>query len=331
MRAGRCKTAESWQREIFTITVRRVIRLSQIRSNTARWMSRAAKKTWAVLWRAFVKYDETDGEQRAASFAYYAFFAVFPLIVLLITVFASFLGNREEASARIIERVQSYLPDQTVSAELIRTVQGVVKSRGSAGVIAFVVLAWSALRFFQALVRGVNRAWGTKEFSWWRLPIKNLFMTVILVSAMLLGIVVPTIINNFEYLYWKHSWEFGLDFNFFKEFFRILRFFVAPLVLFYGFAMFYKYAPQRRTTFAEVWIPSLAVTIGLHVLKTAFVLYTTNIGNFNKLYGTLGSVVALLMWIYLSGSLIILGGCLCAAGYEISMSLADQSERHRAT
>lgn len=296
------------------------------------WSSvlRALKKSGAVIWRALIKYDETDGEQRAASFAYYAFFALFPLIVLLITVFTSFLGNQGVATQRITASVQEYLPDPAASAQIIRTIQGVVKSRGSAGLIAFVVLAWSALRFFQALVRGVNRAWGTKEYSWWRLPIQNLFMTAILASAMLLGIVFPAIINNIEYLYWKHSWEFGLDFKFFKDLFNILRFFVAPLVLFYGFAMFYKFAPRRRTTFREVWLAALFVTLGLGALKQGFVLYTVNIGNFNALYGTLGSIVALLMWIYLSGSLIILGGCLCAARYEISMSLTDQSERNRA-
>ncbi len=59
-------------------------------------------------------------------------------------------------------------------------------------------------------------------------------------------------------------------------------------------------------------------------------LYTKNIGHFNALYGTFGSVVALLLWIYLSGSIIILGGCLSAAKYEIEMSLTDQSESNRA-
>ena len=304
--------------------------LSQFLRTASQWLSREVQASAKVVWRALIKYDETDGEQRAASFAYYAFFALFPLIVLLITVFTTFLGNQEEASQRITTAVQQYLPDPASSTQIIKTIQGVVESRGSAGLIAFAVLAWSALRFFQALVRGVNRAWGTKEYSWWRLPIKNLFMTAILASAMLLGIVFPAIINNIEYLYWKHSWEVGLDFRFIKDVFGILRFFVAPVVLFYGFAMFYKFAPQRRTTFREIWGAAAFVTLGLGVLKQAFVLYTVNIGNFNALYGTLGSIVALLMWIYLSGSLIILGGCLCAARYEIRMSLTDQSERHRA-
>src|SRR5436190_10872080 len=86
----------------------------------------------AVIWRALIKYDETDGEQRAASFAYYAFFALFPLVVLLITVFTTFLGNRDVATMRITAAVADYLPDKEFSKQVIRTIQGVVQSRGSA-------------------------------------------------------------------------------------------------------------------------------------------------------------------------------------------------------
>jgi YihY family inner membrane protein len=293
-------------------------------------LRRAAGHSGAVFWRALIKFDETDGEQRAASFAYYAFFALFPLTVLLITVFTQFLGSESQAMPKITAAIGSYLPDEESSKQIIRAIDGVVKSRGKAGFIAFCVLAWSALRFFQALVRGVNRAWGTKEFSWWRLPIKNLFMTGILASALLLGILVPAVLHQMESLYWQHSWEFGLDFIFVKQVFVILRMLVPPLVLFYGFAMFYKFAPRRKTAFAEVWRAALFVTIGLNALKFGFAVYAKNIGHFNVLYGTLGSVVAILMWIYLSGALIILGGCLCAARYEIKMSLSDQSERDRA-
>ncbi|HEX8295248.1 MAG TPA: YihY/virulence factor BrkB family protein [Chthoniobacteraceae bacterium] len=303
----------------------------RLRTRAAPWLTRKLRKAGGVIWRALIKYDETDGEQRAASFAYYAFFAIFPLVVLLISVFTKFLGNRDVATMRITSAVADYMPiDQALSRLITETIQGVVQSRGSAGIIAFAVLAWSALRFFQALVHGVNRAWGTKEYSWWRLPIKNFFMTGILASALLLGILIPAVLNHIEHLYWKHSWQVGLDFLWFKDLFRILQFLVAPVVLFYGFVMFYKFAPRRRTTFREVWIAALHVTLGLHLLKHGFVLYTTNIGNFNALYGTLGSIVALLMWIYLSGSLIILGGCISAAHYEIKMQLTDQSESNHA-
>jgi len=90
-------------------------------------------------------------------------------------------------------------------------------------------------------------------------------------------------------------------------------------VLFYASSCFINSrrsaAPVPRNLAA-----ALFTTIGLDLLQRAFVLYTKNIANFNALYGTFGSVVALLMWIYLSGALIILGGCLAAAQYEIRMS-----------
>ena len=292
----------------------------------APWLHRAAQRVWAVVWRALVKYDETDGEQRAASFAYYAFFALFPLVVLLITVGTTFFGNQEVAAQEILAQIRAYIPIEDEAANnILRVIGGVVKSRGSASFIAFGVLAWSALRFFQALVHGANRAWGTKELSWWRLPIKNVFMTGILASALLLGALTPAVLNQIEFFYWKHSWELGLDFLVVRHWFDLIRFLIPPFVLFYGFLMFYKFAPRRKTTFREVWVAAVFATIGLDALQRLFVLYTMNIGNFNALYGGFGSVVALLMWIYLSGSIIILGGCLAAAQFEIRMQLKDQS------
>ena len=288
-----------------------------------RWFRRCG----AVMWRACVKYNETDGEQRAASFAYYAFFALFPLVVLVITISTMFVRDSVGASEAIVAQVKERLPiDPEAADRVIRTIQSVVQSRTKASLIALAILAWSAVRFFQALVHGVNKAWGTKDYAWWRLPIKNFGMVCILASALLLGSFAPAVLNNVQYFYWKHSWEFGLDFLFMNQLFNAGRFLLPPIVLFYGFLMFYKFAPRRRTLFREVWVSALTVTIGIDVLQRLFLLYTSNVTNFGALHGTFGSVVALLMWIYLTGSLIIFGGCLAAAQYEIRLSLSDQSE-----
>jgi YihY family inner membrane protein len=121
-----------------------------------------------------------------------------------------------------------------------------------------------------------------------------------------------------------------LPYTTFKPVFNAVRFATQQVVLFYGFAMFYKFAPRRRTMFREVWVAALFATMGLYALQQLFVMYTTNITNFNLIYGSIGTVLALLLWIYLSGSVIILGGCIAAAQYEIRMQLTDQSEPSRA-
>ena len=292
--------------------------------------SRLVRHAWrvgAIAWRAVQKFDETDGEQRAASFAYYAFFAMFPLILLLITVGTTFLGPQADAASKIIGYVSTQIPLEEQDAKVIlSTIDGVVRSRKSAGFIAFGVLAWTSLRFFQALVRGVNRAWGTKEYSWWRLPIKNLGMLAILTSVLFLGILAPVVLKQIEDFYWIHSRQAGLDFTFPWYVFEFAKLLIPVFVLFIGMNLFFKYAPRRKTRFSEVWSAALFVTVAIQILQRLFVLYTRNIGNFNALYGTFGSVIALLLWIYLTGAIIILGGCIAAARYEIDMSLADQSE-----
>jgi hypothetical protein len=68
-------------------------------------------RVWATVWRTGVKYVETDGEQYAASFAYYALFSLLPLLVLLITAGTRFLGNREQATTQIFELLSQYIVD----------------------------------------------------------------------------------------------------------------------------------------------------------------------------------------------------------------------------
>ncbi|MEI7957485.1 MAG: YihY/virulence factor BrkB family protein [Verrucomicrobiota bacterium] len=277
---------------------------------------------WKIIVRTVSKYVETDGEFRAASFAYYAFFALFPLLLLFISVGTMILGNKEVVASQVLGFVSTYIPvspnEQNV---VIQTLNGVLQSRGQAGVVALLALAWSSLRFFQALVHGVNRAWGTKEYAWWHLPLANLGMVAILGSTLLLGVVAPVVMKGIEAYWHGHAGYEVVEYSF-----RLTRLTLPWLVLFYGLVMFYKYAPRRKTALKEVWIAALLVSLLLQLLIKGFIFYAANFAKFNALYGTLGSVVAVLMWIYLSGTVIIFGGCWCAAQAEILAERAEGTE-----
>ncbi len=282
-------------------------------------------RVWAVIWRSGVKYVETDGEQYAASFAYYALFSLLPLLVLLITFGTRFLGNQEQATGQIFDLLSQYIVDLG-SAETVRaTVETFMQSRLGSGLISFGILTWCSLRFFHSLVRAVNNAWGTHELSWWRLPLKNLLMVTVLASALLIGLVTPAILNGLEKYYLAHPDVFAFDFGIGGWAVKTVRDLLPPLLLFYSLVLFYKFAPRRKTTFREVWIEAILVTAALGGLQKLFVFYAGRVANFNVVYGAFGSVVALLLWIYLTGTLIIAGGCSCAARAEISRGEADQS------
>ncbi len=256
-----------------------------------------------IVGEVFQRYGRIDGEQCAASFAYYAFFSLFPLILLLVAVGTFFVPDRLEAAGQVVKQVQEYVPLQARDkAVLIDTIDHAIQNGWRAGILGILALLWSALRFFQALVIGVNRAWGFKDYNWWKLPLKNLFMIGILVSALVLGLLAPLIFNRLKTVFY-------LDLNLIVG---VLPAILPPAILFYGLLMFYKFAPRRSARFSQVWIAALLATSLLELGQNVFEWYLGAFTSFNALYGVFGTIMGLLLWIYFSGVILLLGGCVAA-------------------
>jgi YihY family inner membrane protein len=280
-----------------------------------------------MLWLTVTKYVAIDGGQRAASFAYYAFFALFPLLLLLVAI-GSYFFNPARAGTLVLDTVSHYVLVNSDKDDLVtKTIRGVIKTRRGVGSFAVLGLVWSSLRFFQSLVIGVNRAWGTHEYSWWRLPAKTLLMVAILVSALPVGLLAPFVLRSVETLIWRLDIPYGAKMIVFG--FQLARFLFPSALLFYGLSMFYMLAPRRRTTFREMWVGALAATLLLQALQSLFLLYAKNVVNFGAVYGAFGSVIAVLIWVYLSGSVIILGGCFCAARAEVGSEIRNPKSEIR--
>ena len=269
----------------------------------ARWCQKAALSFARIVSEAFQRYGQIDGEQCAASFAYYAFFSLFPLILLLVVVGTFFVPDRLQAAREVVTQVEEYVPLQTKDkAVLVDTIDHAIQNGWRAGIFGVLALVWSGLRFFQALVIGVNRAWGFKDYNWWKLPLKNLFMIGILISALLLGLLAPLIFNRLKSILY-------LDLNLMVG---LLPTILPPAILFYGLLMFYKFAPRRSARFSQVWIAALLATLFLELGQNVFEWYLSAFTSFNALYGVFGTIMGLLLWIYFSGVILLLGGCVSA-------------------
>jgi Ca2+-transporting ATPase len=256
-----------------------------------------------ITGEVFQRYGRINGEQCAASFAYYAFFSLFPLILLLVVVGTFFVPDRLQAARQVVDEVEEVVPLQAKDkAVLVDTIDNAIKNGWRAGILGSLALIWSALRFFQALVIGVNRAWGFKDYNWWKLPLKNLFMLGILVSALVLGLVAPLIFSGLKTL---HFLDLYLIVG-------VLPTILPPAILFYGLLMFYKFAPRRPARFSQVWIAALVATLLLELGQNVFAWYLGAFTNFNALYGVFGTIMGLLLWIYFSGVILLLGGCMAA-------------------
>jgi YihY family inner membrane protein len=285
----------------------RIIRWTNAISTWFHDTSRA--KAWRIVKAARQRWTDVDGDQRSAAFAFYLVLSLFPIAVLLVSAGSLFV-EREVVIREFISWADHYTPmTPQQRGDALSSIQVLFDSRGKINVTAVAILVWGALKFLRALIRTTNRIWQSPTYSWWRLPLKSLGLLGITASAASIGILLPAaarfVRNWFTSYLGFPKWTFELVFS------------IIPwLVLFYGIVMVYKMASSRRTGFSEVWIGALVVTVLLWLGGILFLVYATNIANFNVLYGSLGGIVAFLLWVYLSSSACVFGICLNAARAE---------------
>jgi YihY family inner membrane protein len=280
-------------------------------------LGREARRVWVILCLSVKKFLRIDGAQWAGAFAFNAFFSLFPLTVLLVTVASSFV-DRDRAGKAVIGYLESYIPiNGEMQRQIFDAVAGVIKARQQASALALLILVWAALQCFTTLICATNRAWGTAVHNWWRLPLRSLVLLGITAGAVLLGMAVPVLMRMAKGWLFPvhdfHSWVYGLA-----------SFSIPLLVVFFGLSLFYRLAPRRPTRFSEVWAAALCATVLLRAGESLFVIYLHDFATLNAIYGAFGGIMALLLWIFLSGCIFIFGACLCAGQAEALELIADQ-------
>ena len=262
-------------------------------------LSREALDT---AWRRFMA---VDGGQRAAAFAYSAFFALFPMVLLTVSV-ASYFLSPEEAAQMVVGFIEKLVPPGSGSHPLVfQAISRLAQARGQAGAIALLMLVWTSAQFFSTLVQGVNRAWGTTAGRWWNLPVKSLALLGVTAAAVLTGIGLPVIGRLAAGALHSSALMTAAE--------RFSLFVLPWLAVYVCLAFFYRLAPHRRTSYAEVRFAALCATALLYVSQAVFVIYFRHFTSLNAVYGAFGGLMGLLLWFYVSGCIFIFCACLSAA------------------
>jgi len=273
-----------------------------------------ARFLWHLLKETVTIYTRIAGGENAAAFAYYALFSLVPLVALLLT-----LGSYFFPADDVLSTIQRFVPLGGDQQDLLWSmVRGLEKARGSVSIVSILILTWASLRFFHSLVLSINHAWGTRRIPWWQMPVKNLLMILAMAGALLIGTIVPAVLQgiarliaSLDELIIQHFPL--LNINRILAVVDLSRYIGGTLVLFYCFAVLFMLAPRHRIRFVQIWIPALLVAVLLQVGQACFVNIVPKLVNYSAIYGAMGSMMFLLLWVYMAGVIIIAGGCLCAA------------------
>jgi membrane protein len=264
------------------------------------------KEFITVIKATWHEYGKDDVGTMAAALTYFAFFSLFPILILGFTTMSYFLGE-EEARRLIYESIGRLLPG--ASELLTDALEVALSNRGaSAGLIALIgagALLWSALGAFDALDKAINRAWKTENYP--NLFISKLIglammlvMSIIIVGSLIITAALAAGRNAATDLFGRVPGE--------DVVWQIVNFFATIAIIYIVFVLMYRLLPRVDVTYRDVWLGALLAAIIWAVVKEGFAYFLgSNFANFDAVYGTLGAVVALLTWIYISSLIIITG------------------------
>lgn len=235
---------------------------------------------------------------QGAALAFYLLFGLFPLLIF----FSALLGLLRLDVAAILSALERVLPGDVVDFVGMYLTHVVRNPSRKLLVFGLVFSVWFPTRAVNSLMRAVRTAYNLGPP---RNPVVNMLRTVLysvgFIAAMGLTLVLMTVGDR---LLAFGIANLGLP-TWAAELWVLLRF---PAVAVLGFfILFFLYAQDRRHTWRDTWPGTLAALVAWMVLSSLYALYVDNVADYSLLYGSIGTVIVVLIWLYLTAVILILG------------------------
>lgn len=268
-----------------------------------------------------LKKDRATG--LAAQQAYYYMLALFPLLILLIAI-VPYLNIDPQKAINVVNKL---LPSQ--SAELLR--DNVVKlvSERNGGLLTFGIIGtiWSASSGMNAFIKAMNIAFDVEET---RSFIKARLVSIMLTLGLILAFVVALLLPVFGKVIMDTIQSFIHIPEPFDIVFTIVRWVVAIVVMAAVLAGLYRVAPNKHYPFKHVIPGAIFATVVWQLISLGFSFYVSNFGNYSATYGSIGGVIVLMLWLFLTGLALVLGGEINAL-YHRDQTGEEPIEEHAAS
>jgi membrane protein len=239
----------------------------------------------------------------AAQLSFYFLLALFPFLLFLTALLAYVpIPNLMD---KIFNLMGTILPGEAMSMVQDNVQYIVTQQRGGLLSFGIAMALWSASSAITAVMDTLNRAYDVAEGRpFWKVRGLAIFLTMILsvliVTAMVLLVFGPYLGN------WVAE-QFGLGYVF-QVAWNLLRWVIIVAFLVLAMALIYYMAPDVEQEWKWLTPGSIFSVLAVIGVSLAFSYYVENFGSYNKTYGSIGAVIVLLLWMYLVGFLILVGG-----------------------
>jgi len=273
-----------------------------------------AKRVWKEV-------QEDDVFGRAAQLSYYFLLALFPFLIFLTSIIGLVLGSGTGTRHALFNYLARVMPPSAY--QLISSTVTEVSASSSGGKISFGILAalWAASNGLTAITGSLNSAYDLEETRpWWKQRLTAIVLTialsVLIISALVLVVAGGHIADWLAY-------HFGLG-DTFPLIWKIIQWPVVLACMTFAFALIYYFAPDTREQ-KWMWLtPGAVIGVVLWLLVSlAFRVYLHFFNSYSATYGSLGAVIILMLWLYLTGAAVLIGG---ETNSEIENAAAEQGQ-----
>jgi membrane protein len=253
------------------------------------------------------EFGADNGGLMAAAVSFHLLFSLFPFALAMISV-AGFVMESPAFENRVINAMANLLP--VAKGMITNTLHGVVNARAATGIIAILGFIWSASAFFGSLNDALNSAWGIKDRSSF---FKNKLLAIVMtLSSFVLVIIYIWFSTGIRLVHMAnlHSDEF--EFINSTAFLRSAIGALTGLLALVVILLLYKFTPAIKPRWRDIWIGSILAAAGFEIVRIVFMWYVKNFSTYNLVYGPVGTVIALLMFVYLTAWVLLFFARFCA-------------------
>ncbi len=256
--------------------------------------------------RSIREFGDDRCTQMAAAISYYALFSLFPLLIFMVSIFGIFLQS-SSFQEDLIDNVLEFIPltsdeGRDEVREAIGAISGISIPLSMVGLLG---LAWSASAMFGAIRTSLNIAWDIESS---RHVVKQKLLDLGMVAGVgaffLLSIGTTALLRTTQEASSDILGPLSSNTAFF---WRVIPYLMPVIFSFGAFTVLYRFVPNAPIKIGDVWPGALIAAIFFEIIKNGFSFYLANFGRYDVIYGSLGAVVALLFWMYLSAVVLLFG------------------------
>ncbi|MFM0319085.1 YihY/virulence factor BrkB family protein [Paraburkholderia nemoris] len=264
---------------------------------------------WAI--GAFKQFADDRCAAMAASIAFYAAFSLAPTLVMVIAVAGWFFGAAA-ARGELFTHIHGLLGDQAAAG--VQTIVENAHHSGSAGgiaaIISFSMLAIGASATFSSLNSALNLVWpytgprSSSVIAMVRVRLISFGLVLGVAFLLIVSLVLDTVITFIGKWLWGNSPYVVIG--------NLLQLGVGLLVLAFAFAGLLKFLPDAKVQWRDAFVGGVVAAVLFSAGKKLFALYIAHAGMASS-FGAAGSLAVLLMWLYFSAAVLLLGAEFSAA------------------